>query len=185
MLRDYGIFNSYIEITSTDDDQVGSVQRDYRIDDLVGINAFGCQYPGVKIEGPWLDGEEKTVILPKSKKLILSASEDVICETSPGYEFNWIAKMVSFETSLNPAGNTTLEEYFYEREDYSYVVDGSGENPFEERILAKKLEAAIQPRELAEGLWKVTLSLKLVELDIEVRLFKLFSLIFFEIIPSF
>ena len=59
---------------------------------MVGINEFGCQYPGIKIEGPWQEGETKYHILPKSQKLILSATENVLCEMSPGSvkkEQNW------------------------------------------------------------------------------------------------
>ena len=108
---EYGIFDSYMEITSTDNDQVGDVIRDKRIDQKVGINSYGCQYPSVRIEGPWLEGEVKTHVLPKSKKLILSATENVVCESNPGYDFRWKAKLVSFDSSLD-VGNTTLEEYF-------------------------------------------------------------------------
>ena len=89
-----------MEITSTDNDQVGDVIRDKRIDQKVGIYSYGCQYPSVRIEGP-----------PKSKKLILSATENVVCESNPGYDFRWKAKLVSFDSSLD-VGNTTLEQYF-------------------------------------------------------------------------
>lgn len=176
--QEYGIYESYIEITSTDDDQVGDVEREERIVQNVGINSFGCQYPSVKIEGPWLEGEVKTYILPKSKKLILSATENVICEANPGYEFKWKAKLISFDSNMELDGNGTLEEYFAEREEFEYIVEGSGEVS-REKILAEKLEAAIQPRELAEGLWKVTIELKLIELDIDVS-----DTVWISVIPS-
>jgi len=179
--KEYGIFHSYIEITSTDDDQVGDVERTEHLDQLVGINSFGCQYPSVKIEGPWLEGEVKTHILPKSKKLILSATENVICETNPGYEFKWKAKLVSYDSNIELDGNTTLDEYFAmaDQAELDYLIEGSADGLMHEKILAEKLEAAIQPRELAEGIWKVTIELTLIELKINVS-----DTVWISVIPS-
>ncbi|CBY21240.1 unnamed protein product [Oikopleura dioica] len=98
---DYGIYDSLVEITSTDDDQAGeNIVKDKTIMKKIGINQFGCQYPAIKIEGPWLAEETKTITLPKSKKLILSATSDIQCEINPGYNFRWTAKLVGFDHSF-------------------------------------------------------------------------------------
>ena len=64
---------------------------------MIGINEFGCQYSGIKIERPW---ETKSHILLKSLKLILSATEDVNCEMSPGCSFTWTSQMITLESNL-------------------------------------------------------------------------------------
>ena len=45
--------------------------------------------------------------------------------------------------------------------------------------MANKLEAAIQPRELAEGLWRMEIELELVELGITVK-----DTVWISVIPS-
>ena len=91
------------------------------------------------IKGPWLEGEVKTHVLPKSKKLILSATENVVCETNPGYDFRWKAKLVSFDSSLD-VGNTTLEEYFSENQmEMDYIEGSAGEQLLQAGFYQKKI----------------------------------------------
>ena len=60
-----------------------------------------------------------------------------------------------------------------------YIEGSAGELLLQERILANKLEAAIQPRELAEGLWRMEIELELVELAITVK-----DTVWISVIPS-
>ena len=159
---EYGIYPSYIEITSTDDDQVGEVEKEKMFSSLIGINQFGCQYPGIKIEGPWVEGEIKTHILPKSQKLILSATEQVSCETSPGYSFTWTKQMITAESNMT---TSEIKNISMEYKDWSYD-EGSGD--FDNEYMATGLDAVIQPRGLAEGLWRIEIQLRLINLNITV-----------------
>ena len=173
----YGIYPAYIEIISTDDDQVGDVEKEKRFDFMIGINEFGCQYPGIKIEGPWEEGETKSHILPKSQKLILSATEAVNCEMSPGYSFTWTSQMITPESNLTHSEIHNISQSGLEI-DYDYY-EGSASDIFQPQHFATGLDAVIQPRGLAEGLWKINIELKLLALGINVT-----DEVYISVIPS-